>query len=323
MVTFTTATYDDLWLEAADILSTDSTEEISDCPRQIGRGYTRDIQLRSGLSLNIFDAQLSQAMRIWQPERPDWLRYHFHIFGHHQDKFTTVGDRAFAVYGSGLSPLEALDSPPQRALEITIEINPETFLEVAGDADGQLPVTLRHLVEPIDRQCYSRVAAMTPAIESNLWQILRCPFHGIVKRLFLEAKVLEVVSLVLVQEQEIWGESRRLMPLKFGTIDRIEYAKTLLLRNLHQPLSISELAQLVKLNECTLKRGFRQVFGTSIFSYLRDYRLEQARELLVGGDMKVSEVMAAVGFADRRYFATVFRKKFGVVPKDLLYVLKS
>lgn len=77
-----------------------------------------------------------------------------------------------------------------------------------------------------------------------------------------------------------------------------------------------ELARQAGLNECTLKREFRQVFGKTVFSYLHDYRLEQARQLLEMEDMTTAQVSQMVGFANRGYFAAVFRERFGLNPKD-------
>jgi AraC-like DNA-binding protein len=71
---------------------------------------------------------------------------------------------------------------------------------------------------------------------------------------------------------------------------------------------------MVGLNDCTLKKGFREVFGTTAFGYLHDYRLEKARQLLSLGNMKVQDIVHRVGFSDGSYFAAAFRKKFGVNP---------
>lgn len=318
-ITYSIQAYDELWMEVANNVYCDPSDPLDvvwNCPKQLGRGYEREIQLREGLWLSILDAQLCDRSIMLCPERPEWLRYHFHVFGQHEDKYTTVGNREFALYGSGLAPKEAFDGPVQRALEVTIEIEPDTLRSFVGDETEQLPPALQHLVRPIEQENYTRVAALTLAMESALWHILRCPFHSFTKRMFLEGKVLELVSLVLEQEMEIWTQTRRLKPVKAGTLERLHYARTLLLRNLHHPPTLVELAQQAKLNECTLKQGFRQVFGTTVFGYLHEYRLEQARQLLANGHMKVSEVMEAVGFADRRYFAAVFRKKFGINPRD-------
>lgn len=195
-------------------------------------------------------------------------------------------------------------------------MQPETLCSFIGSS-GQLPTELQHLVRPVEQENYTRVAKITPLMESVMWQILRCPFQGITKRMYLESKALELVSLVLEQESEIQKGQRAIKP-PAGTLKRIHYARTLLLQNLHDPPSLPDLARQAKLNEYTLKRGFRQVFGTTVFAYLHKYRLEQARQLLITGQMAVSEVMAAVGFTDRQHFAAAFRKQFGLSPREFL-----
>lgn len=70
------------------------------------------------------------------------------------------------------------------------------------------------------------------------------------------------------------------------------------------------------LNERKLKEGFQQIFQTSPFTYLRDRRLEKARELLTNPENSVQEVASATGYASRSQFANAFRKKFGMNPKS-------
>ncbi|MGV0026876.1 helix-turn-helix transcriptional regulator [Phormidesmis priestleyi] len=287
-------------------------------PSTLGQGYTRCIELRQGLELEIFQARLCDRLKIACPARPDGLRYHFHLLGQHQDKHTMVGDREFALYGSGLSPQEINEGPEQTALEVSVYVQPETLVSFIGDASGQLPRHLQHLIRPVEQEIYTRVAKLTPMIEGILWQIVRCNHRGMLKRMYLEAKALELVSLVLEQESEIQRGRQAVKPLNVGTLERIHYAKTLLLLDVRQPPSLPALAQQAKLNEYSLKRGFKQVFGTTVYGYLHDYRLEQARQLLELRQMSVAEVIAAVGLGDRQHFAATFRKKFGISPRDCL-----
>ena len=79
-----------------------------------------------------------------------------------------------------------------------------------------------------------------------------------------------------------------------------------------------QLSRMVGLNDCTLKKGFREVFDTTAFGYLYNYRLETARNLLETRNAKVTDVVRMVGFKDRSYFAAAFRKKFGVNPSIYL-----
>lgn len=163
---------------------------------------------------------------------------------------------------------------------------------------------------------------LTPELERVLWEIVRCPLQGLPKRLFLEGKALEVLGMVVAMEQARQGRyscgvaARTPDPcLPKGTRERVHYARELLLQQVHEPLTLEELAQRSQLNESTLRRGFKQEFGMTVFDYLLDYRLEQARAMLERGTMQVSEVMAAIGLRNRSYFAAAFRRKFGQNPK--------
>lgn len=89
-------------------------------PKSIGHGYIRQIELRQGLELEILNFRLCDRLIINCPERPEWLIFHCHLSGQHEDKLTIVGDREFALYGSGLAPQELNDGPKQKALEVTV-----------------------------------------------------------------------------------------------------------------------------------------------------------------------------------------------------------
>jgi AraC-like DNA-binding protein len=142
-------------------------------------------------------------------------------------------------------------------------------------------------------------------------QILQCPYEGITKRLYLESKVMELLALMVEQEIEIQRGERCRLVLRLDDVDRIHQAQTILQQRLNNPPSLMELARLVGLNDYTLKRGFRRVFG-----YLHDYRMEQAQQLLKLGNLKVEEVARIVGYRDRSAFSKAFCRKFNISPND-------
>jgi AraC-like DNA-binding protein len=193
-------------------------------------------------------------------------------------------------------------------------MEPEMLVSFIGRG-GELPVEFQHLIRQSWQKHYTRVGTTTPAMQRILWQIIRCPYQGLHKRMYLEGKALEVAALVLEEEQEIQQGRRSFLDLKPDYVDRIHHAREILRQNLHQPPSLMELARRVGLNDYSLKCGFKQVFGKTVFGYLHDYRMEQASQLLMSGEMKVEEVAEAIGFESRSYFSSAFRKKFGITPK--------
>jgi AraC-like DNA-binding protein len=193
-----------------------------------------------------------------------------------------------------------------------VHLEPEVFHSFAGKPDGDLPEALQHLIGDPNREYYVRLGQSTPAMCIALRQILHCPYQGFTQRMFLKSKVLELM-LLLLEEADIHSGNQLFVDLKPEDVDRIHYAKDILLQNLQNPPSLAQLARQVSLNECALKRGFRQVFGTTAFGYLHHYRLEYARQLLITGEMTVAQVAQSIGFA-RNYFTRAFCQKFGCTP---------
>lgn len=151
----------------------------------------------------------------------------------------------------------------------------------------------------------------TPLMRQIIQQILNCPYQGLTQRMYREGKALELLSLRL--EQLVENKIRR--TLGKLDVDRIWAAQQILLNCLQDPPTILELAQQVELNDFKLKQGFRQVFDTTVFGYLQQQRMEQARLALLDPDASVETVAQAIGYNNRSSFARAFYKQFGIYPK--------
>ena len=66
---------------------------------------------------------------------------------------------------------------------------------------------------------------------------------------------------------------------------------------------------------------FAKETGITFSNYLRQVRMEKAKELLTGTDMKIYEVACAVGYPDQKYFSKVFKEYVGVSAKQ--FALKT
>lgn len=283
------------------------------CPPDEGVGSTQGLDLRPGVILDIYNYRCYEDEEaIAMPEREHPLEYAFYLAKHNLNR------EKYQLFGSGIAPQEIIqttNSISESNFQINVHLEPEVFQSFISNSAEGLPENLQHLIRPCDRLYYNRYGISTPTMQRILQQILLCPYRGVVKRMYLDGKVMELMALILEQELEIQQDKIYVCNLNSEELERIHYARYLLLQQLRQPPSVSELARLVGLNEYILRKGFQQVFGNTIFSYLHEYRLEQARTLVVSGEMKIAEVAVKVGFASRSYFASAFRKKFGLSPK--------
>lgn len=81
-------------------------------------------------------------------------------------------------------------------------------------------------------------------------------------------------------------------------------------------LSLQSIATYLKMSPAYVGRIFKQYEQQSVGDFLNDYRLEKARELLIGSNYNVKEIADYLGFSNSSYFITLFKKKYGVTPKE-------
>ena len=101
--------------------------------------------------------------------------------------------------------------------------------------------------------------------------------------------------------------------------EKINLAREILLEHIGEPLTIRELSRKVAINECYLKKGFKELFGTTIFDFYQSQRMEHARYLLYEKGLSVTDVSVMLGYSSISHFSTAFKKHTGLKPCELLF----
>jgi AraC-like DNA-binding protein len=195
---------------------------------------------------------------------------------------------------------------------VAISMGAARLRELLGVAE--LPAAFRRVTE--SKEPHPLVSqTLTPGLLRLLDEILYSDVKGASRLLWNEAKTLELIALMT---DEIAEEARATEPLlSTHDIDRLERVRRCLIQHLDAPPTLAELARTAGLNVTKLKGGFRALFGTSVFAYLRQVRMEEARRLLLQRHLNVTEVAQRVGYANPSKFAAAFRKQFGMSPSAL------
>jgi AraC-like DNA-binding protein len=288
----------------------------------MGQGYSREIQLRD-LWLNIEAHQVTEDV-ICRHESASWGPISsFFVAG-------TTKNRHLGLTGEnvelpGKNYLEGIQSgveidhlfATEPSLRVRLGLKPHVLSEF-GES---LPPELVPWVSGETPPSFYRQGVTTPEMQVLLHQILHCPYEGAIKQMYLEGKVLELAALQFAQFMVGACPTPTETALKADEIERLHHARDILSRQFHDPPSILTLARQVGLNDFKLKQGFRACFGTTVFGYLREYRLEQARLLLTDGQLNVQQVARAIGYTHIGHLAAAFKRKFGVNPKE--YQLKK
>ena len=100
--------------------------------------------------------------------------------------------------------------------------------------------------------------------------------------------------------------------------DRIETAKNYILKNISDSLTISTIASAVGTNDCYLKEGFKELYGTTVYGYLLDKKLEYALHKLEENQQMVKDISFEIGYENPSHFISAFKKKYGLTPKQYI-----
>lgn len=194
---------------------------------------------------------------------------------------------------------------------VFVRIKPENMEDLLGQ-------DYRHTKTPyksLEINQHKRLMA-----QSLAWQILGCTLNGSARKLYLTGKAMEFLSLLIDDEacqQATIGNANSPNSLKSSEIKRLHEAKSILLESLETPPTVIELSQKVGLNSRKLSDGFKELFGTSVYAFVKDRRFNLAHLLLENGGTTVAEVAYVCGYQPA-HFSTEFRRRFGISPSVLL-----
>ena len=143
-------------------------------------------------------------------------------------------------------------------------------------------------------------------------EILHCPFAEPKKNLYLTAKVAQFLLQAFLLADP---HAPRLMPVV--DIQRAQLVKEHILKNPDVRYSVDDLAHLVGTNAFKLKQGFKYLYGSSIHGFMKDERMQRARNLLLETDISIRKICIMTGYKNQANFATAFKRKFGYPPSVL------
>jgi AraC family transcriptional regulator, transcriptional activator of the genes for pyochelin and ferripyochelin receptors len=192
---------------------------------------------------------------------------------------------------------------------------PIDFLDRFQRSFASFPQPVQKLIEGNFSQPIYQPGIITPMMQLVLQQMLQCPLRGTLKQMYLESKVLELLSLQFGQWVETEAPAKRSYLFRLDDKERLHHAKAILNKTYQNPPSLLELAQQVKLNDFKLKRGFKELFQTTVFGYVQYLRMEQAKQLLSGTELMIAEIAQQVGYESTSYFGYLFKREFGMTPK--------
>lgn len=265
-----------------------------------------------------------EVLRKEYPVSQDVIQFHFCLKG--QTNFTfNDGNYTFQVREDH----SMLLYNPQKVLPIDVELSSDTWM-----VSVLISITKFHSLFSADadhisflspenkaRKYYDNLPFSSP-IAVVLSQILQAKVHDSMKSLYFKGKVYELLSLYFNKNEDPSTEQCPFL-VDEENVQKIRNAKKIILDRMTDPPSLEELAIEIGLSLKKLKDGFKQLYGDTVFSYLLDHKMNEARRMLDSQKYNVNEVGLKLGYSTASHFIAAFKKKYGTTPKKYLGSVSS
>lgn len=157
-------------------------------------------------------------------------------------------------------------------------------------------------------QCF--IMRATASINHIFSELYRVPDE--IKGEYFKLKVLELfLFLSAVDVSQAQQEPQYFNRIQ---VERVKQIKAYLISHLDQHYSLKELSQKFDISLTAMKTCFKGVYGTTIFSFIRGYRMQVAAEMLLKGKDSVTEIAGRVGYSNASKFAAAFKKELAMSP---------
>ena len=280
--------------------------------------------IEEGFYVLRFQNDTNEVTREVREINSSFIQFHFCLKGQGDFLFNT-GNYVFNVKEEH----SILLYNPQRDLPIDLKLQPNTWIIgvvisikkfhslFSQDADHI------HFLSPENStKKYYDNGNITPSMAVVLSQILSSNIHESMKALYLKGKVYELLSLYFNKNEDTDIEQCPFL-IDEDNVRIIRLAKEIILKNMSEPPSLQELSEEIGLSLNKLKEGFKQLYGDTVFGYLLDHKMEEARRMLASTNYNVNEVGLRIGYSTSSHFIAAFKKKYGTTPKKYLMSLSS
>jgi AraC family transcriptional regulator len=167
---------------------------------------------------------------------------------------------------------------------------------------------------------FSKILPLCSKTRGVLDALLNHSYSESLENIYINA---QTQMLLLYCMECMAGDGEEIFTCKFlaneADREKIALAREILLEHIGEPLTIKELSRKAAINECYLKKGFKEMYGTTIFDFFQSQRMEHAKYLLYEKGLSVTDVSALLGYSSISHFSTAFKKHTGLKPCELLF----
>jgi len=273
-----------------------------------------------GASLRWCNCRLEQPATVEVECNEEFVELHYNIAGESSsylggDNFRLQPLSHSIFYSNGYAGFHQVEGDKNKSHTfMEIKLSGSLFERLNSGMDSPANIILDCMANR-KTGWIGKTAPVSPEMSFAIASIRNCPYSGAMKRLYLESKLME---LYLLQVNSLKGDERQFANILRGSdIEKIYEARSFIDHHYGEACSIIYIASIIGLNQQKLKTGFREVLCTTVFGYLSEVRMQEAKRMLLDEKKYVGEVASEVGYKNPHHFTVAFKKRFGFLPGKL------
>lgn len=305
------------------ILCTEMSEvDRTECADYLGNtGYINFSEVKiNGADIFSGNSKLEQELTLREQNETPTLNMYFSIQGissaweaNSKEKYVLKDNQHATTFVPGFDGYYALSSPEVRNFGISLY---ESFFSRLYSTDLEC---LKRFWDKVDAGQVADISEhalpITPKQQSIINDMHHCVYTGNMKQLFFESKITELFLLQAEQAEALNGS--RPVKIERHNIDKLHSARQYIQQRMFDPLTLNGIAREAGLNEFMLKKGFKELFGLTVFGYLNELKMNYARQMLLETHCTVYEAAYTMGYNEPYNFSKAFKKHFGYLPGEL------
>ncbi len=279
---------------------------------EYGAGYF-EFHRFDGLQVAVFDVLLKSDIDVQGYLSKDFLELSFLIEGEQIIKIDGVVDdlvyesqESYLVY---LSQINGSIAYHKRKRLKEIKIRMDIGFIKRHHLNEEYNILDRYSLKKLKTDVTRPLDTKTQEILSEILSDTR---KGLLKRLFLESKTLELIAIQLDAKP---NNKPQITSQVDNLIKKLYKTQHIISSDLSVQYSIQQLARQIGLNDFVLKKEFKRVFDKTIFEYATELRMKKARQLLHHSKKPIYEISELVGYKNSTHFTAAFKKIEGITPK--------
>ena len=165
------------------------------------------------------------------------------------------------------------------------------------------------LMKKFDNSGRGYITRSNESIEHIFSELYSVPNE--IKKGYLKVKILELLLFLSAMEPEAAAET------KMVSAAHARLAKEVcryLTEQMDRKVTLNMLAETFHVSATLIKNCFKDVYGVSVYSYIRTQKMEKAAVMLRETEKQVTEIAGALGYDNSSKFAKAFKDVQGVAP---------